>query len=99
MGVTISYRRSLADLDRIEDFEDRVLDLALELGGEAQIWRTAGAKKGTVPICAKHPPGRSGKWGLSPFSRCARWLGPPSIRRCAEMIREPNCVSSARVSR
>ena len=25
-------------------------------------------KKGTVPICAKHPPARSGKWGLSPFS-------------------------------
>jgi UDP-N-acetylmuramyl tripeptide synthase len=25
-------------------------------------------KKGTVPICAKHPSGRSGKWGLSPFS-------------------------------
>ena len=24
-------------------------------------------KKGTVPICAKHPSGRSGKWGLSPF--------------------------------
>jgi hypothetical protein len=41
MGVTISYRGSLADLDRIEDFEDRVLDLALELGGEAEIWRTA----------------------------------------------------------
>jgi adenosylmethionine-8-amino-7-oxononanoate aminotransferase len=31
-----------------------------------QYWRQA--KKGTVPICAKHPPGRSGKWGLSPFS-------------------------------
>jgi len=41
MGVTISYRGSLADLDRVEDFEDRVLDLALELGGEATIWRTA----------------------------------------------------------
>ena len=41
MGVTISYRGSLADLDRIEDFEDRVLDLALELGGQATIWRTA----------------------------------------------------------
>jgi 16S rRNA (uracil1498-N3)-methyltransferase len=27
-----------------------------------------GRKKGTVPICAQHPPGRSGKWGLSPFS-------------------------------
>jgi len=25
-------------------------------------------KKGTVPICAKHPLGRCGKWGLSPFS-------------------------------
>ena len=25
-------------------------------------------KKGTVPICAQHPSGRSGKWGLSPFS-------------------------------
>jgi cytidine kinase len=25
------------------------------------------AEKGTVPICAKHPSGRSGKWGLSPF--------------------------------
>jgi hypothetical protein len=24
-------------------------------------------EKGTGPICAKHPPGRSGKWGLSPF--------------------------------
>jgi hypothetical protein len=30
-------------------------------------WTTV--KKGTVPICAKHPSGRSGKWGLSPFPR------------------------------
>jgi len=28
-------------------------------------------KKGTVPICAQHPEGRSGKWGLSPFSDVA----------------------------
>jgi hypothetical protein len=27
-----------------------------------------GPKKGTGPICAKHPPGRSGKLDLSPFS-------------------------------
>jgi uncharacterized protein (TIGR00255 family) len=27
------------------------------------------SKKGTGPICAKHPKGRSGKWGLSPFLR------------------------------
>jgi hypothetical protein len=40
MGITISYRGSLKDLDRVEDFEDRVLDLALELGGQARIWRT-----------------------------------------------------------
>jgi hypothetical protein len=41
MGVTIHYRGSLASMDRIEDFEDRVLDLALEMGGQARIWRTA----------------------------------------------------------
>jgi len=35
MGVTISYRGSLGDLDRVEDFEDCVLDLALDLGGQA----------------------------------------------------------------
>ncbi len=36
------------------------------------LWRKFGsfqpaAKKGTGPICAKHPPGRSGKLDLSPF--------------------------------
>jgi hypothetical protein len=40
MGITISYRGSLADLGRIEDFEDRLLDLALDVGGLAQIWRS-----------------------------------------------------------
>jgi hypothetical protein len=40
MGVTIFYRGSVTDLDRIEDFEDRALDLALELDGQARIWRT-----------------------------------------------------------
>ncbi len=40
MGVTISYRGSLGDFDRMEDFEDRVVDLALELGGQARVWRS-----------------------------------------------------------
>src|SRR5262249_11835671 len=40
MGITIAYRGRLADLARVEDFEDRVLDLALEFGGQAQIWRS-----------------------------------------------------------
>lgn len=40
MGVTISYRGSLADIGRVEDFEDRVLDLALEVGGHAHVWRS-----------------------------------------------------------
>ena len=26
MGITISYRGSIADLDRVEDMEDRVID-------------------------------------------------------------------------
>ena len=30
-------------------------------------------KKGTGPICAKHPPGRSGKLDLSPFSLPCGW--------------------------
>jgi hypothetical protein len=41
MGLTIHYRGRLADLSRIEDFEDRVLDLVLEIGGTAEIWRSA----------------------------------------------------------
>lgn len=40
MGITIAYRGRLADLERVEDFEDRVLDFALEYGGMAQIWRS-----------------------------------------------------------
>jgi hypothetical protein len=43
MGVTISYRGSLADIGRVEDFEDRVLDLALEVGGHARVWRSVNA--------------------------------------------------------
>jgi hypothetical protein len=41
MGVTIHYRGSLADLSRVEDFEDRVIDLALALGGNPRLWRSA----------------------------------------------------------
>ena len=44
MGITISYRGAMPSLDRVEDFEDRVLDLALELGGHAHIWRTTSDK-------------------------------------------------------
>jgi hypothetical protein len=40
MGITISYRGSLAELGRIEDFEDRLIDFALQIGGRARIWRT-----------------------------------------------------------
>jgi hypothetical protein len=40
MGVTISYRGRLADLSRVEDFEDRLVDFALEFGGQVQIWRS-----------------------------------------------------------
>jgi hypothetical protein len=40
MAVTVSYRGSLPDLARVEDFEDRILDLALELGAQARIWRS-----------------------------------------------------------
>jgi AcrR family transcriptional regulator len=40
MGITIAYRGRLSDLTRIDDFEDRLVDLALEFGGQVQIWRS-----------------------------------------------------------
>lgn len=40
MGVTVSYRGSIEDLTRVEDFEDRVIDLALEIGANVQVWRS-----------------------------------------------------------
>jgi hypothetical protein len=40
MGITVAYRGRLADLARFEDFEDRLLDFALEVGGLGQIWRS-----------------------------------------------------------
>ena len=40
MGITIAYRGRLADLARIEDFEDRLVDCALEMGASAQNWRS-----------------------------------------------------------
>src|SRR5688572_16141139 len=41
MGIAIHYRGSLADLNRIEDFEDRIIDLALAVGGNPRLWRSA----------------------------------------------------------
>jgi hypothetical protein len=40
MGVTIHYRGQMADLDRVEEFEDRVLDMALEMSAQVTIWRS-----------------------------------------------------------
>lgn len=40
MGITIHYRGTMGDMTRVEEFEDRVLDLALEIGGSAQVWRS-----------------------------------------------------------
>lgn len=42
MGVTIHYRGQLDDLARVEEFEDRVLDVVAALGGHATIWRSFG---------------------------------------------------------
>jgi hypothetical protein len=41
MGVSIHYRGALADLSRVEDFEDRVIDLVLAIGGNVRLWRSA----------------------------------------------------------
>jgi hypothetical protein len=49
MGITVAYRGRLADLSRVEDFEDRLVDFALEVDGLAQVWRSyADADPGRV---------------------------------------------------
>jgi hypothetical protein len=40
MGVTIAYRGRLTDLSRVEDFEDRLVDCALEINAQVRLWRT-----------------------------------------------------------
>lgn len=40
MGVTIHYRGTVDDVSRVEDMEDRVVDLAFALGGQATVWRS-----------------------------------------------------------
>jgi hypothetical protein len=61
IGITIHYRGKIADLSRIEDLEDRVLDLSLDLGGQAQVWRSSGdADPGRVVrgLILNHAPGQ-----------------------------------------
>lgn len=40
MGITIHYRGTMHDLACVEEMEDRVVDLAFSLGGQATIWRS-----------------------------------------------------------
>ncbi len=40
MGVTIHYRGKLDQLSQVEDLEDRILELALALGGTGRVWRS-----------------------------------------------------------
>ncbi len=40
MGITIHYRGKIDDLTRVEELENRVLDLAFALGGRATVWRS-----------------------------------------------------------
>ena len=40
MGITIHYRGTIDRLGLIEEFEDRVIDLAFAMGGQATVWRS-----------------------------------------------------------
>ncbi len=40
MGITVHYHGQMADLSRIEEMEDRVVDMALEIGADVRIWRS-----------------------------------------------------------
>lgn len=41
MAVTISFRGRLRDLERVETLEDRIVELSMDVGGYAQIWRSS----------------------------------------------------------
>jgi ATP-dependent DNA helicase DinG len=54
------------------------------------------SKKGTGPICAKHPPGRSGKLDLSPFYAETLALGSPfDYKKQAQIILPANMPDPA----
>ena len=40
MGMTIHYRGTMDDISRVDEMEDRVVDLVFALGGKATIWRS-----------------------------------------------------------
>ena len=40
MGATLHYRGFIRDAARTEELEDRVVDLALEVGGRPRVWRS-----------------------------------------------------------
>src|SRR5688500_18725971 len=46
MGLAISFRGKIRNLRHIETFEDRIVELALEIHGFARVWRSA--PKGNV---------------------------------------------------
>jgi RNA 2',3'-cyclic 3'-phosphodiesterase len=58
--------RTFVAVEITSPIRTRAGQLIAALAGESQ--------KGTVPICAQHPPGRSGKWGLSPFAANVKWV-------------------------
>jgi hypothetical protein len=45
MDVSVRYRGTLQDLSQVETFEDRIVELALEVDGYARIWRSAPKEK------------------------------------------------------
>jgi hypothetical protein len=47
MGVTIHYHGKITDFERVEEFEDRVVDMALEIGAVVRIWRSSSDHEAT----------------------------------------------------
>ena len=41
MGIIVQYRGTLRKPEQVEAFEDRIVELAVEMDGMAQIWRSS----------------------------------------------------------
>ncbi len=61
-------RPELQQVDVVKLIDEMIVELSHRCERQETTIRRTAAKKGTGPICAQHPPGRSGKLDLSPFT-------------------------------
>ncbi len=81
----------------VAGFGLRVDRVPAQFRAEALAEELLQAEKGTGPICAQHPPGRSGKLDLSPFPLAGRWFLLARASRGRDVLAERLTAAGAAV--